>query len=357
MKRNLLISLCVACLPLAAAGAEPLLFKQPEDAAAVTKRAAAALMAPIVRVTDKDGPSPTGDARDYVSYSRFWWPDPSKKDGFPFVRHDGRHNMEYVAKGDLNRTERFADIVEALAAGWRATGDERFALRAGEWIRAWWITPESRMNPNLEYSQVRLGHDDNRGNKAGLLDGRRFIRVIDAVRMLEDSGALNAEEQEAATQWCGRFYEWFISSKLGKLEAASLNNHGTWYFVQALAFARHLGLEQDARKHCESARRLIRSQIRPDGSQLLELARADGLGYCVFNLEAHLSLALLARPLGVELLDWVPEKGGGLRKAIAQVEPYNATPEKWPHSWDANKIKPGFFDNALALIKRLEAAP
>ncbi len=51
-----------------------------------------ALRAPIVTVVDKPQASPSGDAHDYVSYARYYWPDPTKPDGLPYINHDGHHN-------------------------------------------------------------------------------------------------------------------------------------------------------------------------------------------------------------------------------------------------------------------------
>ena len=140
---------------------------------------------------------PGGDVHDYISYARYYWPDPTKPDGLPYVSHDGKHNHEQVARGDRNRISKFADAVSALAAAWRVNHDEAAARRAGEWLRAWFITPATRMNPNLEYAQVRLGHAGNRGNAAGVLDTRDFAKVIDGLRLLEDSPALTSAEHAA----------------------------------------------------------------------------------------------------------------------------------------------------------------
>jgi len=343
-------------MPLAAFAAQPLLLQSSDwnDAPALVRRAKVALAEPIVRVIDKPAPSPTGDPHDYVSYSRYWWPDPAKPDGLPYVRHDGHHNMEQVGKGDIDRFEKFSETVEVLAVAWARTGNEACAVRAGDWVRAWMIDPETRMNPSLDYSQVRLGHDDNHGSKSGVLDGRHLVRVVDALRLLENSKALSAEEDVAARAWLNDYYTWLTTSDLGRGEAKSPNNHGTWYVVQALTLARHLGFESDVRQLCEHGRRLIESQILPDGHQPLELARADGLSYSTFNLEAHLQVALLAMPVGIDLWNFVPKGGGGLKQAIEFVRPCNAAPETWPHN-QLKKEKPGFLDPVLAMAKRLDS--
>ena len=36
----------------------------------------------------------SGNVHDYFSYGPYWWPDPSKPDGLPYVRRDGEVNPE-----------------------------------------------------------------------------------------------------------------------------------------------------------------------------------------------------------------------------------------------------------------------
>lgn len=43
-------------------------------------------------VAHKTKLAPSGDKHDYASYSRYWWPDPEKEDGLPYIRRDGETN-------------------------------------------------------------------------------------------------------------------------------------------------------------------------------------------------------------------------------------------------------------------------
>ncbi len=51
-------------------------------------------------MTDKQIAPPSGDPHDYVSFARYYWPDPAKPDGLPYVNRDGQHNHAQVARGD-----------------------------------------------------------------------------------------------------------------------------------------------------------------------------------------------------------------------------------------------------------------
>jgi len=49
----------------------------------------AALQNEPYSVTHKTIEPPSGDKHDYLSFSRYWWPDPKKPDGLPYIRKDG----------------------------------------------------------------------------------------------------------------------------------------------------------------------------------------------------------------------------------------------------------------------------
>jgi hypothetical protein len=339
----------IACCFLALTGSVFALapyLHTPAELAALAVEAPAALKIPVSTVVDKQVAPPGGDPHDYVSFARYYWPDPKKPDGLPYVSRDGQHNREQVARGDRHRIGKFCETVDTLAAAWAVNRDEAAARRAGEWLRAWFVTPATRMNPHLEYAQVRLGHNNNHGNPAGMLDSRGFANVIDALRLLDDSPALTAEEKMAVRGWFGQFLDWFTTAKIAVAERHAKNNHGSWYFAQAVPIARYLGRDELARTLCEESRALFSHQIQPDGSQPEEIRRVDGLGYSRFNLEAQFQVVRQAAGLGLDLWHYTAPNGASLRTALDFIRPYNAAPEKWPHS-QHEKFQPGFLDELI----------
>lgn len=337
--RVLILSLFVVASAFAD---EPYLRHKP-DLEALAAKAPTALREAIIPVTAKPQYSPTGDEHDYVSYARYYWPDPARPDGLPYINRDGHHNVEQVARGDHERLWKFAETVEVLAAAWQIRHDEASARRAAEWLRAWLIEPKTRMNPNLEFAQIRLGHDQNHGSSSGVLDGRCFAQVIDAVRMLHDSPALGAAPEAAIRDWFTKYLAWLDSAKNARTEHAARNNHGSWFLAQMIPIARYCGRDDLARTLCEEDKERIGWQIRPDGSQPEEIRRVDGLSYSQFNLEAQFQVARLAAGLGIDLWHYTASTGGSLQRAWQFLAPCNSHPEKWPTSENA-KLKPGFMD-------------
>lgn len=322
------------------------------DTSAVASNAEKALKLPIATVVDKKQPSPTGDPHDYVSYGRYWWPDPASSNGLPFIRRDGYPNREQMAHGDKDCLGRMIKTVETLAQAWQLEHREDFARRAGEWIRAWFVTPATRVNPSFEYAQVRLGHDGNHGSSSGLIDTRGFIHLIDALRLLHGSPAFTVNDEALVHQWFSDYLRWLTTSKNGKLEHVAPNNHGSWYLAQIIAISRYLDREEEARQFAREDFARITNQFAPDGSQPLELVRADGLGYCAFNLEAQFCVAKLAAPLDVDLWHYVATNGASLHRGLEFLRPYNTAPETWPHN-QLKRLEPGFLQPLLDQAARI----
>lgn len=315
--------------------------------ARLAAHAGEALARPIRTVVDKPAPSPSGDDHDYVSYARYYWPDPAKADGLPYVSRDGHHNLAQVARGDHARLWEFCGTVETLAAAWAVKGDAAAAARAAEWLRAWFVTPATRMNPNLAFAQIALGHDGNRGRSYGVLDARCLTQVIDALRLLHGSPALGAGDEAAIRRWFDAYLDWLTTAKPALAERHVANNHGSWYLVQAVAIARWVGRDGLARELATEDQARIDRQFRPDGSQPDEIRRVDGLGYSRFNLEAQFQLAELAAGVGVDLWHYTAPGGGSLRRGLEFLLPYNAAPGSWPHS-QREQLPPGFLDDLVA---------
>src|SRR5437868_5720047 len=75
--------------------------------------ASAALELKPLSVIDKPKPGPSGDKHDYFSTAPYYWPDPAKKDGLPYIRKDGQRNPESRNEySDSPRLSRMAGSAE-----------------------------------------------------------------------------------------------------------------------------------------------------------------------------------------------------------------------------------------------------
>jgi hypothetical protein len=297
-----------------------------------------ALSAGPFTVVNKKKLPPSGDKHDYASLSPYWWPDASKPDGVPYIRRDGEFNPER-AEYDLTPLESLGSAVDALSHAYFFTGDEKYAAKCAELLRAWFIDPATRMNPNLKYAQFVPGYDKPR--PSGIIEGGRFRDVVDALQMIEGSPSWKAEDDAALRKWFGELKTYILTSEQGMAELNTDNNHASWAHVQVATYALYSGDREKAKSLLESGfKRLIESQIKADGTQPEELARTMPFHYSRFNLLALIELASLGERVGLDLWKTTTADGRGIRTALDFLVPY-ATKEKAWERKDIRGVRPG----------------
>lgn len=310
----------------------------------ITTEAQKALEAGPFSVMDKAYVAPSGDKHDYASLSPYWWPDPSKPDGLPYIRRDGEVNPER-SKYDLNALESMTEAVWDLGLAYYLTDDEAYARKAAELLRVWFLDPRTRMNPNVKYAQFRPGRPLA---PSGVIETTRLMPVLDAIRLIESSPHWTEADSTGMEQWVRQFIEYLRTSEQGIAESKQPNNHGTWYAVQVAGFALFVGDEALAKQVIEThGRQRIASQIEPDGSQPHELARTRPYHYSRYNLKALMDLARLGEHVGVDLWHYRTEDGRSLRAALDYLVPF-ATGEK---PLERDELSPPRFSDFHPLLR------
>ncbi len=292
-----------------------------------------ALYAEPLTVMSKEAVPASGDRHDYMSLARYFWPDPSKPDGLPYISRDGESNPE-LEKYDRNKASATADRVKDLALAWFFTRDEKYAAKATELLRVWFLNPETRMNPNLEYAQMVPGVNGGKGRCYGVLDTYSFVEMLDAVALLEKSRSYTSDDSKGMKTWFGELLNWMMTSPQGLDEAAAANNHGTAYDAQVIAFALFAGKTDVAYEVLSSfSTKRAFAQIAPDGSQPHELGRTRSWHYSRYNLGFFVDVYMMARKLGLSIDGDVSTDGRGFYKALDFMIPYLAEggEEKWPY--------------------------
>jgi len=306
----------------------------------------AMVMTPL-SVMQKHMMPPSGNKHDYMSYAPYYWPDPTKPGGLPYINRDGEMNPASRVDHDGLRIQATTDAVEALSLAHYFSGDSKYSVRAGELLRTFFLDSATRMNPNLEYGQAIPGVTVGRG--IGLVDTRILPQLVDAVSLLRGAPGWSEADNAAFTEWCRQFLTWMRQSKNGNDEHKAANNHGTWYDAQVVALALFTGDTALARKVLiDDTRRRIGEHIQPDGSQPRELARTRPIHYTVFNLDPYTQLAEMAPRVGVDLWNYEAPSGGSLRRALAFVAPYTDTAVKWSKP----DIVPVTFDDFMRPLVR-----
>ena len=244
------------------------------------------------------------------------------------------------------------EAAPTLALSWSIFRDENHARHAGRLLRAWLIDPATRMNPNLTYSQAVLGRNQGRG--MGIIDGIHFLRLPDAIQQLHGAPGWSDEDDRRASQWFADYLDWLLTSTHGAEARDAANNHGTWYDVQCVTYARFLGKNDLARRILNAVpTRRIDPQIEPDGRQPHELKRTRAWTYSVKNLDGLLLLAALSPPDGPDFWKHRGPNGQGIPAALRYLVRFFDPQVPWPYP----ELNPKPRSNALPLVWQAAALP
>lgn len=294
---------------------------------------------------------PSGDQQDYWHPAPYWWPDPKKPDGLPYVRRDGervpgtRMYEPDSEKYDRTRLQRVFDDTLVLALAGRMTGKQAYSRHAGAIIRRFFIDPGTRMNPHLKYGQVRMGHNKNQGAPTGLIEMKDFYFYLDAARLLHEDGALSDGDIDGFKAWLEPYLKWLLTSPQGAAERRAINNHGTCYDLQVGAIAAFLGDTEILYETLARANSRIAEQFDAKGRQPDELKRTTTAHYCCFNFQSWINLTRLAERWGVDLWDYEGPGGRGLKQGARWLLSHMGQP--WPYeqidAFDAERFLPIWF--------------
>ena len=282
-------------------------------------------------VVHKTGVPPSKNKHDYMSIGPYWWPNSNTENGLPYIRKDGEINPEsrndftdYVEKNN------FLSALKTLTKAYKISNKMKYVTKNIELIQAWFLDEKTKMNPNVNYGQYVPGKSE--GRCFGIIEFGGITAVLQFLELAKDKKNLDKKTEQGMFQWFTEYSYWLKNSKLGKEEATRKNNHGTHYDVQLLNILLYLNKIDEVKKYLSTITKArIFSQIEPDGSQLLELARTKSFSYSVMNLHGFLELAELGQKVGVDLWNISSEDGRSIKKAYQYMLPYLTNYKKWEY--------------------------
>lgn len=280
-------------------------------------------------VTHKTILPPSRDKHDYLSIAPYWWPDPSKPDGLPYINRDGEFNpASRDSSTDSIRFKEFTSAVESLSLAYYFSDEQKYAERAVKLLDVWFLNAETLMHPHLEYGQGIAGVTTGRG--IGLIDTRNLTSILDSIIILDQ--VLSEQQLQRLENWFEQFLQWLCTSKNGLEEKRQTNNHGTFYDSQVACIAIFLGKEELAKERIQDtlANRLP-EQFEADGKQPKELQRTRSFHYSAFNLTAYARLAKYGQMLGIDVWNADPYNSGIplLKTAITWLASFVPEPKSW----------------------------
>jgi hypothetical protein len=273
-----------------------------------------------------------GGLHDFYSQADYFWPNPKDPNG-PYINRDGVSNPENF---DEHRKAIVAFSIQmpALTAAWLLTRDRRYGKKACDHLRAWFISSETRMNPNLQYAQAVQG--SSTGRSYGIIDTLHLVEVARAASFLmlgaKTAGMLSAQDGAAVKSWFAGYLEWLSRSERGIKERDTMNNHAFCWALQAAEFARLAG-ENAVRKEVYERYRevLLPNQVNANGSFPRELARTKPYSYSIFNFDVMAALCQSLKGLSSDPSIFQLADGRGLCKAAEFIYPYLQDKRAW--SW------------------------
>ena len=198
---------------------------------------------------------------------------------------------------------------------------------------AWFIAPETRMNPDLQYAQAIKGIVTGRG--IGIIDTIHLLEVVQSLIRMEEAGVLSVEDVAGSRAWFSDYLKWLTTHPYGVDEMNAKNNHGTCWVMQVAQFAKYTG-DKEILDFCRNRYRsvLLPSQMAEDGSFPLELKRTKPYGYSLFNLDAMATICHILSDGEDDLWQYSMDDGRNMQKAVAWLFPYIADKSSWPFAED-----------------------
>ncbi|CAH8283906.1 alginate lyase [Mariniflexile fucanivorans] len=282
-------------------------------------------------VMDKTIMPPTGNKHDYLSISRYWWPDPESPNGLPWSRKDGETNPDTQTNAvDRKRLGTLTSGVENLCLAYYFSNDTRYAEKAASMLKTWFLDEETRMNPHLEYAQSVPGN--SKGRSSGILDGKSIASVVpDALIIISNSSYWTKNDTENINQWLSEYLTWLTESELGNTENNQKNNHASWYKFQVASLAYYLGNETLAKETVSLAQESLDQQLDFEGKQTHELERTRSFFYSCYNLEALSSIAMVGDKIDMDMWNFKSKNKKSLALAISYITPI-IDGKEWPYT-------------------------
>ncbi len=267
-----------------------------------------------------------GGKHDFFSEADYWWPDASNPTG-PYIQKDGQTNPANFSEHRLAMI-RFSQMVGNLTSAYLLTKDNKYALKAIQHCKAWFVDTATKMNPSLLYAQAIKGKVTGRG--VGIIDMIQMMEVAQSIMVLEKQHAIKAEDFIEIKKWFQQYLQWVTTHPYGIDEREAKNNHGTCWTMQVAVFAKLVN-DTSLLNYCDNRFKtlLLPSQMDVNGSFPLELKRTKPYGYSLFNLDAMYTLAQVLSTKENNLWEYKTINGLSLKKGIEFLYPFVADKNSW----------------------------
>ncbi|WP_439489777.1 alginate lyase family protein [Algoriphagus sp.] len=266
------------------------------------KKADSVLLNDLYSVTFKKKKlAPSGDIHDYYSQSPYWYVNDSGK----AYKKDGKRNPEIYDHKDRSQLLSLISDLKVLSLAYYLTQNSKYSLRCYQILNTWFIDSQTKMNPHLQFAQVKP--TEHRGSFSGMIEARELIQIPDVLYLLDGAEAIKPEFLSSIRVWFSEFLSWLEFSELGVSASKQNNNIGTIYDLQLLVFDFFINNDIDHTREeiFERYNDRICSQIGPSGIQKFEMKRSSPISYSLFNLKMLSIMVVFSKNVnGEDLLDY-----------------------------------------------------
>ncbi len=277
-------------------------------------------------IAEFKSPSVSKNPNDYYSESPYWWPDPDNPHA-PYIRHDGERNPDRFM-GHKSSLQKMHQASFTLILAGYLFDEHQYILHALDILNVWFIDPNKRMNPNMDYAQAIPNKSPGRG--IGIIDAHRFAKLLEAFYILDLTELWPEEHKRAIKDWFTEFLVWLTTSKNGLDEKYQGNNHTTWWCTLVAGISHFVGNSVEYQQVYEYVKKeVVLNQIKSNGSMPHEEKRTRSMSYIYFNLDAYALLFQNFSNRGLDL--WIYENAnkGSVSKALEYVYPYTMGHKQW----------------------------
>lgn len=260
--------------------------------------------------------------------------DPSKpQNGLPYVARDAQKNEaltktmpEQAWMKNTHRDLRRTALGYYYSKKPGQPRDETLAIKVANTLKVWYITPKTRMNPNMNWAQYIPGHWNGQGRSIGSVDAEYLPRALDAALLIKDSPNWTATDMANLRIWVKQYSDWMMgSSRVATATRILTNNIRAQFEMQYIACMLFLG------EHTKAYYRMknvivphFNVQASPTGYFYREYYdRPDAWGYSTkvlkmwFELaEANEHIIVPAGEKAIDLWNHVSASGATLRKCF-----------------------------------------
>jgi len=226
-----------------------------------------------------------------------------------------------------------SSTIAALTAAFVLTHEDRYALRAGHHLYAWFVDPTTRMLP--DFTQAGFDATKSTATPTGAVDLVPLAEIARALSFLPDTAALSPPDLATTRDWFAALVTWLNEDRNAFIAREAKDHTASAWLLLASAVSRSLGDDATLEAcHRRFRRPTIRNQINALGEFPHEMTTAFPYRNTLLNFDLLATAAqLLSTPFD-NLWSFELEDGPGMRSVAAYLYPAIQNRSRWPQIAD-----------------------